>query len=126
MLVSWVQQAAFDPPSVTVAIKHGRPAGPMIDGSKRFTLNVIGEDPSAMFKHFGKGFAPEDDAFKGLKIEPTEFGPLLLDCIAQLGCEVTQKVNVGDHDLSVAIVAAGRGTPGAKPYLHTRKSGLSY
>ena len=126
LLVSWVQQAAFEPPSVTVALKQGRPAGLLVDGSKRFTLNVIGDDPSAMFKHFGKGFGPDENAFKGIEIEASEFGPLLPECIAQLGCEVTHKVSVGDHDLYVATVVAGRGTAGAKPYIHSRKSGLSY
>jgi len=126
LLVSWVQQAAFEPLSLSVCVKRGRPAQELIDAAGRFVLNVVGEDPSAMFQHFGKGFAPDEEAFDGVATEPSAFGPLLTDCVAQLGCRVTEKVAVGDHDLYVVAVAAGRSKRGAKPYVHQRKSGLSY
>jgi flavin reductase (DIM6/NTAB) family NADH-FMN oxidoreductase RutF len=126
LLVSWVQQASFEPPSVTVCIRKGRPAAELIDGSQRFLLNVIGDDPTAMFRHFGRGFSLEDDAFRGMQTEPTEFGVLLSSCIAYLGCRVTQKVAVGDHDLYVAEVVTGGVNGAGKPYVHIRSSGLSY
>lgn len=128
MLVSWVQQAAFDPPSVTVCVKGGRPALEVIDAAECFVLNVIGEDPGAWFKHFGKGFAIDEDAFLGLKVEQTEFGPLLTDCIANLGCRVRDKLTIGDHELYAAEVVSARApsSPPAAPHVHIRKSGLSY
>lgn len=126
MLVSWVQQAAFSPPSISVGVKRGRPAGSLIDGSRKFVLNVVGEDPKPMFKRFGKGFSLEEDAFAGLTIEASEFGPLIPECIAQLGCRVVEKVAVGDHDLYVAEVVAARGDATVKPYVHIRGNGLSY
>jgi flavin reductase (DIM6/NTAB) family NADH-FMN oxidoreductase RutF len=126
VLVSWVQQAAFEPLSITVAVKRGRPAGGLIDGAGGFLLNLIGEDPSAMFKHFAKGFAPGEDAFVGLEVEPTEFGPMILAGAAFLGCRVSQKVAVGDHDLYIAEVVAAGVQDGAKPYTHVRKTGLAY
>lgn len=126
MLVSWVQQASFEPLAVSVAVKQGRPAGALIDGSGTFVLNVIGEDTSSMFKQFGRGFSLEEDAFAGVAVEASPYGPLLSDCIAQLGCRILSKVPVGDHDLYVAEVVAGRGTVEAKPYVHRRKSAFSY
>ncbi|MDO8630489.1 MAG: flavin reductase family protein [Phycisphaerales bacterium] len=126
VLVSWVQQASFEPPSVTVCIRKGRPAAELIDGSQRFLLNLIGDDPTEMFRHFGRGFSLENDAFRGIETEPTEFGVLLRTCIAYLGCRVTQKVAVGDHDLYVAEVVAAASVNGAKPYTHLRSTGLSY
>lgn len=126
MLVSWVQQAAFDPPSISVAVKRGRPAAGLIDGSGRFVLNVVGEDPKPMFKRFGKGFSLEEDAFAGLTVEASEFGPLIPDCIAQLGCRVTNRVAVGDHDIYFAEVVSAQGMAAVKPYVHIRSNGLSY
>ncbi len=126
VLVSWVQQAAFEPPMVSVCLRSGRPAGELVEASGRFLLNVIGADPKPMFKHFGKGFTLEQDAFEGLTIEPTSYGPLISDCSAQLGCRVIQKVRVGDHDLYVAEVEAGRVDEGAQPYTHLRGNGFSY
>lgn len=126
MLVSWVQQAAFVPPSISVGVKRGRPAAALLDGSGRFVLNVVGEDPKPMFKRFGKGFSLEEDAFEGLAVEASEFGPLIPECIAQLGCRVIDKVAIGDHDIYFAEVVAARGNTAMKPYVHVRSNGLSY
>ncbi len=126
LLVSWVQQASFEPLSLSVCVKRGRPAQELIDAAGRFVLNVLSDDPSAMFKHFGKGFSLDEEAFDGVATEPSEYGPMLTDCVAQLGCRVTQRIAVGDHDLYVVAVAVGRSTDGATPYVHLRKSGLSY
>ena len=126
VLVSWVQQAAFEPPSISVCIKKGRPVGDLIRSSRRFLLNIIGEDTAPMFKHFGRGFSLEEDAFGGLNTQPTDYGPLLLDCVAQLGCQLVHETPVGDHDIFIAQTVAGIVREDAKPYVHLRKSGLSY
>ncbi len=126
VLVSWVQQASFDPPAISVCIKKARPAGVLVDACNKFVINVIGEDPTPMFKHFGQGFSLEDDAFAGVETQACDYGPLLSGCIAQLGCCVRSKVDAGDHDLYVAVVEAGAGTADLKPYVHLRKNGLSY
>ena len=126
MLVSWVQQASFEPPSIVVGIKRGRPAAELIDGSGRFLLNLIDDDPTALFRHFGRGFSLDEDAFGGLDCGPSEWGVLLRQCSAQLACRVTQKIAVGDHDLYVAEVVAGGMHGAAKPYVHIRSNGFSY
>jgi flavin reductase (DIM6/NTAB) family NADH-FMN oxidoreductase RutF len=126
VLVSWVQQASFEPLSISVCLRSGRPASELLAGSGRFMLNVVGDEPSALFRHFGRGFALDEDAFSGLPFETTEFGPRLRDCIAHLGCRVIQKVEVGDHELYVALAATGSVTAGRKPYVHIRKTGLTY
>ncbi len=79
-----------------------------------------------MFKHFGKGYPPGEDAFAGLSVRDTGFGPLIESCIAHLGCEVKDTVSAGDHNLYVGEVVAGGVVEGAKPYTHLRKNGLSY
>ena len=126
MLVSWVQQAAFEPPSISVCVKRGRPIVQLMEASKRFMLNVIGEDPTAMFRHFGRGFTLDEDAFAGLPTTPTEYGPMIEGCIAHLGCRIIRKIAVGDHDLYAAEVEASVVVNGAKPYAHLRTTGLSY
>lgn len=126
VLVSWVQQAAFEPPCITVGLKRGRPALELIDAAGRFVLNVIGDEPAPMFKHFGRGFTLDQDAFVGLQHKPSEFGPILGACIAHLGCRVLDRLTVGDHELYAAEVAAAGPSADGKPYVHLRKSGLSY
>jgi len=126
ILVSWLQQVSFDPPSISVCIKHGRPVEALIDASQRFLVNILGEDRTDLFKHFGKGFSLKEDAFAGLDTRKTEFGLLIESCIAHMGCRVTSKVPAGDHNLYIAEVVAGGAVDGAKPYTHLRKSGLTY
>src|SRR4051812_36801885 len=41
MLASWVQQAGFDPPMVTVAVNRDRYVGDWIAHSGRFALNQV-------------------------------------------------------------------------------------
>jgi flavin reductase (DIM6/NTAB) family NADH-FMN oxidoreductase RutF len=125
VLVSWVQQAAFDPPSVSVCIRTGRPVASLLEVSGRFLLNVLGEEDSAMFRHFARGFAADENAFEGLDPLPTPFGPALPHCVARLGCEVIGTVAVGDHTLYVGRVVAADANAGA-PYVHVRKTGSSY
>lgn len=127
VLVSWVQQAAFEPPMVSVGVKKGRPVEALIDESRQFVLNLLGENPSAMFKHFGRGFALEENAFAGLAVETVSGGVAIPDRVARLSVAVRQKVDAGDHWLYVGeIIDADGGAEGAKPYVHLRKNGLSY
>lgn len=126
VLVSWVQQAAFEPPSITVCLKRGRPIIELVDAAGCFLLNLIGDDPTMMFKHFGKGFSLDEEAFDGLTVRCTEFGPAIESCVAHLGCRVMTKVSIGDHDLYAAEVAGAGVVEGARPYTHLRKSGKTY
>lgn len=127
VLVSWVQQAAFEPPMLSVGVKKGRPVETLIDESRQFVLNLLGENPSAMFKHFGRGFALEEDAFAGLAVETVPGGLAIPDRVARLSVAVRHKIDVGDHWLYVGeIFDADGGAEGAKPYVHLRKNGFSY
>jgi flavin reductase (DIM6/NTAB) family NADH-FMN oxidoreductase RutF len=126
MLASWVQQASFDPPAITAAVRKGRHAERVVDATGHFVLNLVGEDPGPMFKHFGKGFGPGEEAFTGLNVERREAGVVLADCPVHLACKVTAKHDAGDHWLYLAEVLGADGDATAKPYVHLRKNGLSY
>jgi flavin reductase (DIM6/NTAB) family NADH-FMN oxidoreductase RutF len=126
MLASWVQQAAFEPPMISMAMKRDRPAEKLIDEAGGFVVNILGENPTAMFRHFGKGFSPEQDAFAGLEVKPFGSGLVISDQIAWLSTRVTGKHAAGDHWIYLAeVVDAGVGEL-APPHVHIRKNGLSY
>lgn len=126
ILLSWVQQASFEPPAVSFCVKRGRPVEALLETGGRFLLNIIGENPADMFRHFGRGFGLEENAFAGLQTTRSDFGPMLHGCPAQLGCEVRAKISVGDHDLYVGTVLVGSYRDDFKPYVHLRRNGLSY
>ena len=126
LLASWLQQAAFEPPMFSVAVRAGRPIEALIDQSAHFIANVLSETPGPMFKHFGKGFGPDEDAFAGLNVQEHPAGIIIPDQIAWLAGKVRAKHPAGDHFLYFAEIIDAGATDGAKPYVHLRKNGLSY
>ena len=58
MLSSWVMQAGFEPPMVSVGVKLGRYVCDWLTEGQPFVLNLVGESQSQLLKHFGKGFEP--------------------------------------------------------------------
>lgn len=125
MLASWVQQVAFDPPMVCVVVKKGRYITRLIEESGHFALNMLGADPKAMFKHFGAGFEPEQDAFAGLDAKDVPGGVAIPDRVARLSVRMTSKADAGDHDIYVGEVIEADSTDSA-PYVHLRRSGSTY
>jgi flavin reductase (DIM6/NTAB) family NADH-FMN oxidoreductase RutF len=126
VLVSWVQQAGFAPPSISVAVRKNRPILELLEGTGRCVLNAVTEDPSAMFRHFGRGFTLDEDAFSGLVTESGPFGPELASCPTRLRCAIRGRADAGDHVVFVAEVSAAVAGAGFKPYVHLRRNGLSY
>lgn len=128
MLSSWVMQAGFEPPTVSVGIKLGRYVCDWITAGQPFVLNLISESQSHLLKHFGKGFEPGANAFEGLEINHCARGvPILNDCVGYLECEPTGHIDSGDHRIFLAKVARGKlHNADAKPMIHVRKSGANY
>ena len=128
MLASWVQQAGFAPPMVTVAVRRDRYVADWIAGSGRFTLNQVAAGNKALLKHFGRGFGPDDEAFAGIALrDDSRDGPVLAGAMAYLRAEVAGCIDGGDHRVFLATVVNGeRLDPGAEPMIHLRKSGLHY
>jgi len=126
-LTSWVMQAGFEPPMVSVAIKLGRYVGDWITGGEPFVLNVVAEKQFELLKHFGKGFEPDEPAFEGLNIRRCPRGvPILEDCLGHLECEPTSHIDSGDHRLFLARVVRGALQSDAAPMVHIRNSGSNY
>jgi len=128
MLVSWVQQCAFEPPLLSLALKRGRDVLAWLEPEAPFTLNLVGEGQTNFLSHFGKGFALDQPAFTGLQVErlPGE-APVLADALGYLLCRVQARHPVGDHELFVATVEGGKMLRhDGKPMVHVRKSGLRY
>lgn len=127
MLASWVQQCAFEPPCVSLAIKRGRPIHTWLLAGAGFVVNILDDGQTDMVAHFGRGFSPEQPAFEGLEVErsPGEL-PVLREALAYLECQVISHHTVGDHDLILGRVVSGRVLNDGHPMTHVRKSGTHY
>jgi flavin reductase (DIM6/NTAB) family NADH-FMN oxidoreductase RutF len=127
MLASWVMQAGFDPPMVTVAVKQGRYVGDWIARGEPFVLNVVGEGQKNLLKHFSHGFEPGAPAFEGLEIRPCASGvPVLVEAVGRLECEPASHVDSTDHRIFLARVVRGGLQHDLPPMVHIRKSGANY
>lgn len=127
LLASWIQQAGFHPPMISVAIKKGRPIEQIIDSSGTFVVNLLGEDhKDEAFKRFATGFGPTDDAFAGVKATDVPGGVAVEHQIAWLSAAVYGKHDAGDHWLYVGKVTAADIGEIKRPYVHLRRNGLSY
>lgn len=128
MLSSWVMQAGFEPPMVSVGVKLGRYVCDWLSDGQPFVLNLVGETQSQFLKHFGRGFEPGVPAFEGLAVKHCPRGvPILADAVGHLECEPTRHVDSGDHRIFLAKVVRGKlHDSDAKPMIHIRKSGANY
>lgn len=128
MLSSWVMQAGFEPPMVSVAIKLGRYVCDWLSEGQPFVLNLVREGQKTLVKCFSQGFEPGQPAFDNLEITHCARGvPILKDSFGHLECEPAGHIDSGDHRIFLAKVVRGRmNEAGARPMVHVRRSGSHY
>lgn len=129
MVVSWVQQACFAPPMVSVAVAKGRPIMPLISESRRFGLCQIGEGGKVIQRKFSSDSEPGDDPFLGFELIPGVLHnlPILASSMSYLECELACHMDVeGDHDLFVGKVVGGNLVTDTPPLVHLRDDGFQY
>ena len=126
MLASWVSQATFNPPGLSIAVAKDRAVESYLYEGDRFVLNIL-ERGKQLRKHFMKKFAPAEDRFAGIQVEKTESGIVLSDSLAYLECRVAQRMECGDHWLVYAIVENGKLLQSnGLTAVHHRKTASSY
>ena len=127
MLASWYQQASFEPPMVSFAVKRGRPVCEMIQHSKKLALNILHTGQKDMLGHFGRGFEPGQNPFTGIKTERKTLGvPILKNCLCFLECELRHEYEAGDHQIFVAEVVNAGSEEEGQPMVHLRRNGFGY
>ncbi|MBE9166890.1 diflavin flavoprotein [Pleurocapsales cyanobacterium LEGE 06147] len=129
MLASWVSQASFEPPGLTIAVAKDRAIESLMQVGNRFVLNVLEEGKyQNLMKHFLKRFKPGADRFAGVKTQTASNGsPILTEALAYLECEVVSRMECSDHWIVYSKVTTGRvSNPDALTAVHHRKVGNHY
>ena len=130
MVASWVSQASFSPPGLTVAVAKDRAIETLMQVGDRFVLNVLREDNhQPLLRHFLKRFRPGADRFEGMNVLEgvADGGPVLGDALAYLGCRVEQRLEGPDHWIIYAVVEQGNvADTEAVTAVHHRKVGNHY
>ncbi len=150
MLASWLMQAGFEPPAISLAVAPSRGLAAAIEAGTPFVVNLLAEGQRGMVGRFGRPATPAQDGqagggydpFDGLDVERAPCGAAILapgsgwlECVGSGGIMAT------DHRVVVAVVrAAGCGVVQAAPdngridngpivdgpIVHLRKNGLRY
>ena len=130
MLASWVSQASFNPPALTVAVAKDRAVESFMLPGGTFNLNILklGNEKETM-KALLKGFAPGEDRFGDMKVSYSENNEcaIVTDALAYCECSVKSRMECGDHWVVLAEVTGGKLLDEeGKSAMHHRKTGKSY
>jgi flavorubredoxin/flavin reductase (DIM6/NTAB) family NADH-FMN oxidoreductase RutF len=127
MLASWVSQASFNPPGLTIAVAKDRAMEPLTHSGNQFVVNILAEGKE-LRKHFMKSFTPGQDRFAGIETEESSNGcPILSGALSYLECSVQTRMEAGDHWLVYASVDNGKVlNQDGLTAVHHRKSGSHY
>jgi flavorubredoxin/flavin reductase (DIM6/NTAB) family NADH-FMN oxidoreductase RutF len=129
MFASWVTQASVSPLGIAIAVAKERAIESFMHIGDRFVLNVLEEgNYQGYMKHFLKRFPPGSDRFAGVKTYPAANGsPILADALAYVECEITSRMDCGDHWVIYSTVQTGRlAKVNALTAVHHRKVGNHY
>src|SRR3954470_11688656 len=101
MMASWVQQASFDPPAISIAVAKARRIVDLIRASSMLALSVIPQGDTTLMKKYARGIKPGEDAFAGIDVFATPAGvPVLKHALAWLEGRVISTCDFrGDHEL---------------------------
>lgn len=107
-LTSWVSQATFSPPGLTIALPKEQFEEQLVQTGQRFVLNILKEGRN-LRRHFLKPLSPGENRFAEIATHSAENGCLILDeALAYLECTVKNRMECGDHWLVYATVDSGR------------------
>jgi flavin reductase (DIM6/NTAB) family NADH-FMN oxidoreductase RutF len=129
MLASWVSQATFNPPGLTVAVAKDRAIESLLFKGNSFVLNVLPEGKHIpLMKHFLKPFEPGEDRFQDIATKEASNGcPILQDALAYVECQVANRMECGDHWLLYGVATQGNVLQAdGVTAVHHRKSGTHY
>ena len=126
MLASFVEQAGFNPPTITVAIGVDRMLNQAVEESNMIGINILAEEDARLMKPFNQ--QDNRSPFDSLELEDNQYElPQLSDALAFLACKIIGKIEGGDHIIYAAEVIDGvLNDPSRSPMVRVRKNGFQY
>ncbi|MBW4690312.1 MAG: diflavin flavoprotein [Lyngbya sp. HA4199-MV5] len=108
ILTSWVSQASFNPPGLTIAIAKDQTGELLAHPGEPFVLNILKQGKN-LRRHFLKPPSLGDDPFEAIATETATNGcPILTNALAYLECTIQNLMECGDHWLIYAVVERGK------------------
>jgi len=128
MLTSFLNQMAFEPPMLTLAVKKERHILNDLKDGTNFVVNVLGKANMDLFKSFAKPHVEGMDRFEGHDAAIDSNGnPYLSGAVSYLSCAVRKHIEAGDHVIILAEITGGALlNVDNEPMTHLRKNGFGY
>ncbi len=123
--VTWVSQASFEPPLISVCIKRESVSYEIVKKRGEYFLHILGENQQDMASSFFKPTVLEHGKLNGHEFRLYNELPLLKEVPAYLQCKVIEILENGDHPLFLAEVVDTVINYDCKP-LELRKTNWSY
>ncbi|MHC5021419.1 MAG: flavin reductase family protein [Planctomycetota bacterium] len=128
--VTWLSQASFEPPMITVALKRDSRLGNAVQAAGTLALSFLHEGQAATAGTFFKAQEVAADAAEmgGEAVSPgAETGaPILESAPSWIECKVIDRFEQPDHPVVLCeVIAAGARDADAKP-LELRPNGWNY
>jgi flavin reductase (DIM6/NTAB) family NADH-FMN oxidoreductase RutF len=117
MTASAVASLSLDPVLLLVCINNRLPTHEAIVASRRFVVNVLGENHEDLALCFAR---PSADKFAGVPLKPGYELPVLEDAIAYFVCDVHERFPGGDHSIFTGLVRDCGAVPGRHPLVYFR------
>lgn len=126
MLCSFVEQAGFEPPMISIALGADRLLRAVLERGGLFSVNILGAEDKKILAAFASG--REEDPFAAFPLVDNGHNlPQLADALAWLACRPCGSVPAGDHVVHVAEVVEGcLHREGSEPMIRVRKNGFAY
>ena len=123
--VTWVSQASFDPPMISVCLKQDSGSYHVVKKRREFLLHLLGNEQKDLAASFFKPTVIKDRYINGHEFALKFDLPLIKEVPAYLYCQVSEILESGDHPLFLAEVKDAVVDNDSQP-LELRPTGWSY
>ena len=108
--VAWTGTVCSDPPMVSISVRPERYSHHMIEETGEFVINLTTEDLAYATDYCGVKSGKDVDKWSEMNLTsiPAEHvkAPMVAESPVNLECRVTQKLELGTHDMFLAKILA--------------------
>jgi flavin reductase (DIM6/NTAB) family NADH-FMN oxidoreductase RutF len=106
---AWVMQVSYDPLLLAVSVNPDNASHAILQASGGFAVSVLKQGQLELARHFGTRSGRGQDKLAGIAWRPGREGaPVLQEALAYFECELVNRMQAGDHEISVGRVIGGQ------------------
>lgn len=110
LTLAWTGTICSEPPMVSISVRPERYSHHMIEETGEFVINLTTEDLVYATDYCGVKSGKDVDKWKEMNLTPIPAehvkAPMVAQSPVNLECRVTQKLELGSHDMFIAEVLA--------------------